>query len=270
MEVRDWLGNDNKIGQDIWENKYCSNDETLDEWFERVSGGDEETKQLIKDKKFLFGGRTLSNRGLNNGSMSNCYSSGFVPDSYKEILKVNSDLGLTYKAQGGQGVSLSKLRPKGTPIAGRYQSDGIIPFLELYNKTTEVTSQAGSRKGALIASLDIKHKQADEFIKIKTTENSINKANLSMEIDDEFMQLIDQFYENGTRSEITIDKDYSGNKITYHVDPPELFQLLAKTSHEWAEPGVIFTDEFRNYNLMEFHDEYKIETCNPCRPICKA
>jgi len=270
LEVKEWLGEDNKIGVDIWSNKYRAKEETLDGWFDRVSGGDEDIRQLIKDKKFLFGGRTLSNRKMNQGSLSNCYSSGFCRDSYKDILKLNTDLGLTYKAQGGQGVSLSHIRPKGTPIGDRYTSDGIIPFLELFNKTTEVTSQAGSRKGALLASLDIRHKQSDEFIKIKTEENSINKANLSMEIDDEFMEKVNQFYETGDTLTLSEEREYSGNKVSYPIIPIDLFKLLAKTSYDWAEPGVMFTNEFRNYNLMEFHDEYNVETSNPCRPIRKA
>jgi len=263
MTEKEWLG-DNKISIDIWEKKYRNNNETLDEWFDRVSGGDEDVKQLIKDRKFLFAGRTLSNRRLNNGSMSNCYSRGYVLDNYKSILNANTDLGLTYKAQGGQGVSLSKIRPKGVQIGDRYSSDGIIPFLELFNKTTEVTSQAGSRKGALIASLDIRHKQAEEFIKIKSEENTINKANLSMEIDDVFMKSVDRFYENGMKDTIEENREYSGHKLKYDVVPIDLFKTLAKTSYDWAEPGVMFTDEFRNYNLMEYHDEYIVESSNPC------
>ena len=263
MNVQEWLGKDNKIGIDIWEKKYRHAGESLDEWFDRVSGGDEEIKEEIKEKRFIYGGRTLSNRGLNQGSLNNCYSSGFCRDDYKKILELNTKLGLTYKAQGGQGVSLSKIRPKGIAIGDRYTSDGIIPFLELFNKTTEVTSQAGSRKGALLVSLDARHKQAEEFIKIKTEENSINKANLSMEIDDEFMEHVDNFYKNGDVDVVRESRTYSGHDAEYDITPIDTFKLLAKTSHDWAEPGILFTEEFRNYNLMEYHKGYEIETCNP-------
>lgn len=79
-------------------------------------------------KKFLFGGRALANRNTKNkGSMFNCYSSGYVPDNMEEILDLNKNLGLTYKAQGGQGVSFSKIRPKGTPIGNEYRA------MELYH-----------------------------------------------------------------------------------------------------------------------------------------
>ena len=76
MTVQEWLGEDNKLGIDIWQKKYRYNNETFDQWLDRVSGGDEEVKQLIKEKKFLFGGRILSNRGVNEHgekvTLSNC------------------------------------------------------------------------------------------------------------------------------------------------------------------------------------------------------
>jgi len=94
MELHEWLPE--KIGQDIWKKKYCYENETLDEWFDRVSGGNEEVKRLIKEKKFLFGGRTLANRGTNKeASFSNCYSSGYAPDSVSEIMDLANDLAAT-------------------------------------------------------------------------------------------------------------------------------------------------------------------------------
>ena len=89
MTVQEWLGKDNKLGIDIWERKYRYNNESFDEWLDRVSGGDKEVKKLIKDKKFLFGGRILSNRGLNNDgkkiSLSNCYVMEPPSDSIESI-----------------------------------------------------------------------------------------------------------------------------------------------------------------------------------------
>lgn len=263
MEFNEWLNT--QIGKDIWEKKYRYNNESLDEWFERVSGGDEELKQLIKEKKFLFGGRALTNRGTDNsGSMFNCYSSGFAPDDYTELLELNKNLGLTYKAQGGQGVSMSKLRPKGTVIGTRFKSDGIIPFMEIFNTTTKETSQGGSRKGALMISLDIRHKEAGTFIKIKSEQGKIEKANLSLEIDDEFMQAVDTYYKTGEEITLHEKRDYSGHIIEYDIIPINFYKLLVQNCYDWADPACLFTERFRNYNLMEFDDDYQIETCNPC------
>ena len=175
-----WL-NESELGYDIWEKKYRYNNESFDGWLDRVSGRNEELRKLIEEQKFLFGGRALANRGTNKkGSMFNCYSSGFCGDDINEIMQLNTNLALTYKAQGGQGVSMSKVRPKGTPIGGEFMSDGIVPFMEIFNTTTASISQGGARKGALMISLDIMHKEAETFITIKSNEDKITKANLSL------------------------------------------------------------------------------------------
>lgn len=266
MTVQEWLGDKNTLGQDIWERKYRFNNESFEEWLDRESAGNDGLKELIRQKKFLFGGRTLANRGTGKkGSYSNCYSRGFVEDNLEDLLHANTDIALTFKAQGGQGISLSKLRPKGCGINnGQFQSDGIVPFMEMYNTTTSSISQGGSRKGALIMSLDIWHKEAPEFITIKSESGRIEKANLSLEIDDEFMQYVKHYYETGEELTKIIRREYDGNEVEYEVTPIKLYKLMMEKAYDWAEPGCIFTTPFRNYNLMEFCDDYQIETCNPC------
>lgn len=248
----------------IWNNKYRYNEESFEEWLNRVSNNNPVIKHLIREKKFIFGGRTLSNRGVKDGSYSNCYSIGYVEDDLKSILDVNTKLALTYKAQGGQGASLSKLRPKGTLIKEFYESDGIIPFMKLFNQTTSCISQGGSRKGALLLSLDIWHKEAANFITVKSNESEINKANLSLEIDDEFMLLVEDSYKSGINRIQHVTREYSGHIIEYDVDVLGLYKLLCYNALKHAEPGVIFTERFRNYNIMQYDSEYNIETCNPC------
>ena len=259
MEINEWL-NGNKLSVDIWNNKYRWNNETLDEWFERVSNGNPVIKRLIKDKKFLFGGRTLSNINTNkSGSFSNCYSIGYVEDSLDDIMQAATNIAKTFKAQGGQGLSLSKIRPKGALIDGQFKSDGIVPFMEIFNTVTESISQGGSRKGALLMSLDIWHPEAETFITIKSNLNKINKANLSLEIDDEFMECV----KNGVTSVDRIFK-YEGGEYKYNVNPVKLFNILCQQAWDYAEPGIIYTNRFRNYNILELDPEYIIETCNPC------
>lgn len=264
MKVEQWLGKDNTLGIDIWQRKYQYNKESFDEWLDRVSGGDAKLRQIISERKFLFGGRALANRCTNKkGSMFNCYSSGYAPDNIEGIMQLNTNLALTYKAQGGQGVSLSKIRPKGTPIGNEFKSDGIVPFMEIFNATTSSISQGGARKGALMISLDIMHKEAETFITIKSNEDKITKANLSLEIDDRFMEAVQKYYDCGETITIHEHREYNGHPIEYDVVPIKLYKLMVKTVYDWGEPGCIFTNRFRNYNLMEFDDDYQIETCNP-------
>ena len=257
MTEREWL-NDNKLSLDIWSNKYRFEDETFEAWLDRVSGGNNDIKRLIREKKFLFGGRTLANRVVpNSGSFSNCYSIGYVPDSLNGIMDVAHKIAMTFKAQGGQGLSLSKIRPKGSLIAGQYPSDGIVPFMNIFNTVTESVSQGGSRKGALMMSIDVWHPEAETFIKIKEDLNKINKANLSVEVDNDFMEHVlagsDQLVEH---------KSVLGD--LYTINPTRIFNTICESAWRSAEPGILFVNRLRNYNVMEFVDDYQIETTNPC------
>lgn len=250
MEITDWLG-DNQLSLDIWNNKYRYKDENFEQWLDRVSGNNSEIKRLIREKKFLFGGRTLANRGVpNSGSFSNCYSIGYVPDSLDGIMDVTHKIAMTFKAQGGQGLSLSKIRPKGSLINGQFKSDGIVPFMNIFNTVTESISQGGSRKGALMMSIDAWHPEAETFIKIKEDFNKINKANLSVEIDNEFMKFVE--YKG---LDIT---DINKSEYSKHI-----FNTICESAWRSAEPGILFVNKLRNYNLMEFVDDYQIETTNP-------
>lgn len=179
---------------------------------------------------------------VNGVVVHNCYSHGYIEDSLDGIMDAAKNIAMTFKAQGGQGLSLSKIRPKGSLIGGKFKSDGIVPFMEIFNTVTESVSQGGSRKGALMMSLDINHPEIETFMTIKSDLKKINKANLSVEIDDTFMQKVEA-------------GDTEANR---------LFNILCEQACKYAEPGVIFTNRFRNYNLMEFVDDYQIETCNPC------
>lgn len=195
--------------------------------------------------------------------MSNCYSRGFIEDDYNDIMQAAVDIGKTFKAQGGQGLSLSKLRPKGTPIGDNYESDGIVPFMKIYNEVTQGTSQGGARKGALLMSLDAWHKEAMNFITIKSQDGLIEKANLSLEIDDEFMQCVDKYYKTGEIITVTRHENYSGHEVEWEVTPIEVFKAFIHNNYDWGDPGCLFVNRFRNYNMMEYCDEYEVQTCNP-------
>lgn len=265
MNWNEWLGEENELGLSIANKKYRHGDETVEEFIHRACGGNEVLMRLYREKKALLGGRTNANRGLDTGgSYMNCYSSGYVLDDYRDIMQAATNIGITFKGQGGQGVSMSKLRPKGSPISKTYISDGIIPFMKVFNEVTDATSQGGSRKGALMISLDARHKEAMDFIRVKSGLGIIEKANLSLEIDDEFMDAVQKYYETGEVVTLHESRDYSGHLVEYDVVPIDIFKALVDNCYDWGDPAALFTNRFRNYNLMEFVDEYQIETCNPC------
>lgn len=200
----------------------------------------------------------------NNILTHNCYSRGFVEDSYKDIMQVAVDIGLTFKGEGGQGISLTKLRPYGTAVGKNYTSDGIVPFMRIYNEVTAGTSQGGSRKGALMLSIDARHKEAKTFIHIKSEEGQIEKANLSLEIDDEFMEAVRKYYKTGEVVTLHEKHNYSGHMVEYDVVPIEIFKALVDNCYDWADPAALFVNRLRNYNLMQYDNDYQIETTNPC------
>lgn len=151
LRVEEWLGEDNKIGIDIWEKKYRYNGESFDEWLERVSGGDVDVKRIIVEKKFLFGGRVLANRGAQREgkkiSLSNCYVVPAPDDNIESIFDCASKMAKTYSRGGGCGIDIGKLSPKGAKIHNAAnETSGAVSFMDLYSMVTGLIGQNGRRK----------------------------------------------------------------------------------------------------------------------------
>ena len=270
MNVQEWLGADNQLGIDIWERKYRNEQETFDEWLERVSGGVQEVKQLIIDKKFLFGGRILSNRGLQNTgkkvSMSNCYVCDPPEDNLESIFDCAKKLARTYSYGGGIGVDLSKLAPNGAKVRNAAkESSGAVSFMDLYSLVTGLISQNG-RRGALMISLSCDHPDIEEFIDIKNDLDRVTKANISIRITDKFMHAVihDEEYE------LSFVREETGEEIKKIVRAKELFRKIAKNNWDMGEPGMLFWDNIDNWNLLSEFEDFHYAGTNPCKPMCMA
>lgn len=151
MRVTEWLGENNTLGQDIWENKYRFNDESFDKFLDRVSGNNVELKNIIKEKKFLFGGRILANRGTAiNGrkiTYSNCYVLSAPEDNIESIFDTAKKLARTFSYGGGVGIDIGKLSPRGARINNAAKTtSGSVSFMDLYSMVTGLIGQAGRRK----------------------------------------------------------------------------------------------------------------------------
>lgn len=270
MRVEDWLGEDNQLGIDIFHRKYQYNNETFDEWLERVSGGDQELKQLIKDKKFLFGGRILANRGTDKDgrkiSLSNCYVISPPDDSIESIFDCAKKLARTYSYGGGCGIDIGRLAPKGATIHNAAkETSGAVSFMDLYSMVTGLIGQNG-RRGALMISIPCDHPDLEEFIGIKQNTDRVTKANISIRITDKFMVAVKNhqpFKLNFTRCE-------TGETITKTVDAYELFHKICEANWDYAEPGMLFWDRIENWNLLSCDHKFKYGGVNPCRIRCKA
>lgn len=264
MTVQEWLGTENQLGQDIWERKYRYENETFDEWINRVSGGNSEIANLIKEKKFLFGGRILANRGLENKgrkiSLSNCYVIEPPEDNIESIFDCAKKLARTYSYGGGCGVDISKLSPRGAKVNNAAkETTGSVSFMDLYSMVTGLIGQAG-RRGALMLSLSCEHPDLEEFIGIKSDLDRVTKANISIRITDKFMAAV----KNKTPFTLSFTRLETGETITKEIDAYEMFHKMCEMNWDCAEPGMLFWDRINNWNLLSCDDEFEYAGTNPC------
>lgn len=264
MEIEEWLGSENRLGIDIWKNKYRDKEESFEQWLDRVSAGNKDIRKLVKEKKFLFGGRILANRGLEfegrKVTLSNCYVVEPPEDCIEDIFECAKKLARTYSYGGGCGVDISKLSPKGAHINNAAkQTSGAVSFMELYSLTTSLIGQNG-RRGALMISLDCSHPDVEDFIDLKTDLNKITKANISVRIHDDFMQAV----KNGEKYTLHYERTATGERIEREIEAKDLFRKLAENNWDFAEPGALFWDRILGWNLLSASENFSYAGVNPC------
>ena len=264
MKIEEWLGQDNQLGMDIWKNKYCQDGEDFEQWLERISGGNREIAQLIREKKFLFGGRILSNRGLENQgrkvSLSNCYVVTPPEDNIESIFECAKKLARTYSYGGGCGVDISGLAPRGAKINNAAkETSGAVSFMELYSLVTELIGQNG-RRGALMISIDCSHPDVEAFVDLKTDLNKVTKANISVRINREFMEAV----KNNQMYRLHYTREATGETIEKEINARELFRHIAEVNWDYGEPGALFWDRVCEWNLLSNTKEFQFAGVNPC------
>ena len=260
MEAKEWL-NGNELSCNIFDKKYRDNGETLDEFFERVSHGYEPVKNLIKEKKFMFGGRILASRGVKDRKVtySNCYVIAPPEDNLESIFETARKLARTYSYGGGCGVDVSKLAPNGAIVHNAAKTtSGTTSFMDFYSHVTGLIGQSG-RRGALMLSIDCSHPELEDFINLKTQSDICTKANISVRISDAFMKAV----ENNEDWTMSFYRPESNQTITKTKKARDLFRLLALRNWEWAEPGILYWDRIQNYNLLD-NTDFKYAGVNPC------
>lgn len=261
MEIEQWL--DTELGRDIWNKKYRNDNESFEEWLDRVSGGNEDIKQLIKEKKFLFGGRILANRGLDKKGVkvtySNCYVLEPPQDNLESIFDCSKRLARTFSYGGGVGIDISKLSPKGAKVNNTAkQTTGSTSFMDLYSLVTGLIGQNG-RRAALMISLDCSHPDIEDFINLKSDLDKVTKANISIKITDKFMEAV-----CSNRDWILkYKRQETQETISKTVKAKDLFNLMCKMNWDYAEPGALFWDKINNWNLLSEDKEFEFAGVNP-------
>lgn len=253
-----------ELQKSIWTNKYQYNNESFDDWIERVSGNNPKIAKLIRERKFLFAGRILANRGLSKEGIkvtySNCYVLQPPEDNLESIFNTAKKLARTFSYGGGVGFDISKLRPSGALVHNSAKTTtGAVSFMDLYSMTTGLIGQRG-RRGALMISMDINHPDIEDFIDIKTDLNKVTKANISVRINDKFMEAV----ENKEKYVCRFIVEETNEVIEKEVDAYKLFMKLITNNWDFAEPGILFWDNIERYHLLSDDKEFKYAGVNPC------
>ncbi|MBR3856070.1 MAG: adenosylcobalamin-dependent ribonucleoside-diphosphate reductase [Bacteroidaceae bacterium] len=203
-------------------------------------------------------------------SLSNCFVIGIdgKADSYGGIIRIDEEQVQLMKRRGGVGHDLSHIRPKGSPVKNSaLTSTGLVPFMERYSNSTREVAQDG-RRGALMLSVSIKHPDSESFIDAKMTEGKVTGANVSVKIDDEFMQAVT----NGTDYTQKYPIDSSEPIVTKEINAGELWKKIIHNAWKSAEPGVLFWDTIQRESIPDCYADlgFKTVSTNPCGeiPLC--
>ena len=203
-------------------------------------------------------------------SLSNCFVIGLdgAADSYGAIIRIDEEQVQLMKRRGGVGHDLSHIRPKGSPVKNSaLTSTGLVPFMERYSNSTREVAQDG-RRGALMLSVSIKHPDSESFIDAKMTEGKVTGANVSVKIDDEFMQAV----VNHTPYQQQYPIDSSNPMVAKEIDAASLWRKIIHNAWKSAEPGVLFWDTIIRESVPDSYADlgFRTVSTNPCGeiPLC--
>lgn len=288
----DYFGGD-ELAARVWVTKYALKDsfgnlfeKTPDDMHRRIAReiarvennypnpmSEDEVFELIRNFKYIVPqGSPMSGIGNNYqvGSLSNCFVIGIdgTPDSYGGIMKIDEEQVQLMKRRGGVGHDLSHIRPKGMPVKNSaLTSTGLVPFMERYSNSTREVAQDG-RRGALMMTVSIKHPDSEAFIDAKMTEGKVTGANVSVRIDDDFMQAaVDN---KPYVQQYPVDSDEP--MVKKEVEAAALWGKIVHNAWKSAEPGVLFWDTVTRESVPDCYADLGFRTIstNPCGeiPLC--
>ena len=277
----------------VWANKYALKDsygnlyeKTPDDMHRRLASEicrverkyrnplpEEVIYNTLKDFKYIIpqgGPMTGIGNDFQIASLSNCFVIGNegTSDSYGGIMKIDQEQVQLMKRRGGVGHDLSHIRPKGSPVLNSaLTSTGVVPFMERYSNSTREVAQDG-RRGALMLSISIKHPDAESFIDAKLESGKVTGANVSVKINDEFMQAVAE--KKSFRQQYPIDSP--NPRYVHDIDATKLWEKIVHNAWQSAEPGVLFWDTIKRESVPDCYADlgYNTVSTNPCGeiPLC--
>lgn len=218
-----------------------------------------EYRQVLLEQRFLPAGRVQSAIGAPKGvTPYNCYVSGTIADSFVDdegsIMQRATEAAATMRMGGGIGYDFSTLRPRGEMIRKlQSRSSGPISFMDIFDAVCKCTASTDNRRGAQMAVLRIDHPDVEEFVLSKQNQHRLTGFNISLAITDEFMRHL------ATGEAFPLRWD---GRVYKEVDPVALWEVIMRSTWDWAEPGVLFIDTINRMNNLYYCET--IAATNPC------
>lgn len=287
-----YFGGD-ELAARVWVNKYAMKDsfgnifeKSPEDMHRRIAGeiarierkyanplSEEEIFGLLDHFRYIVpAGSPMTGIGNSHqvASLSNCFVIGLDgdADSYGAIMRIDEEQVQLMKRRGGVGHDLSHIRPKGSPVNNSaLTSTGLVPFMERYSNSTREVAQDG-RRGALMLSVSIKHPDSEAFIDAKMTEGKVTGANVSVKLDDEFMQAAIDNRPYVQQFPVTDDAP----KVKKEISAKALWEKIVHNAWKSAEPGVLFWDTILRESIPDCYADlgFRTVSTNPCGeiPLC--
>jgi ribonucleoside-diphosphate reductase alpha chain len=285
------------ISRHVWETKYrYAEGETCertiaDTWrriarafaaveFQNIAGWEERFFSILKDFKFLPGGRIQAGAGTaRNVTLFNCFVMGTIEDSIPGIFRALQDGAVTMQQGGGIGLDFSTLRPRGTRAKGAGNiASGPVSFMQIWDATCGTILSTGARRGAMMATLRCDHPDIEEFVAAKQ-HGQLRRFNLSIQVTEAFMDAVRNdaewplvfpsatFDGNGD----TVLREWPGEvrlvpcRIVRRIGARQLWDRILRAAYDYAEPGVLFIDRINELNNLWYRE--RISATNPCGEI---
>lgn len=213
---------------------------------------------MMSNLEFLPNSPTLMNAGVKNGQLSACFVLP-IEDSLKSIFSTLENAAFIQQTGGGTGFNFSHIRPKGDMVnSTRGVASGPVSFMKIYDETTETIKQGGKRRGANMGILNVNHPDIVEFITVKQRQKEMSNFNISVGVDDKFIQAV------------LGNKDYDlinprTHKVTEKINARLLFDLICNSAWKTGDPGIVFLNEINRKNQIP--EIGKIESTNPCGEV---
>ena len=261
------------ISQQIWDMKYRLKDQngaflehTVEDTWRRIavalSQAEANPKKWesifydsLTDFKFLPAGRIIAGSGTaRNVTLFNCFVMGVIPDSMSGIFDMLKEAALTMQQGGGIGYDFSTIRPKGSVVKGiAADASGPVSFMDVWDSMCRTIMSAGSRRGAMMATMRCDHPDIEEFIDAKSDSKKLRMFNLSVLVSDAFMEAL----KKGEDWRLTFN-----DKIYKVIKAADLWDKIMRATYNYAEPGVIFIDRINEANNLRYCET--ITATNPC------